>query len=321
MRRLLTPILLGLSLVAGGAHAEGWPEKPIRIIAPFAPASTPDTVARVLAEGLTQRLGQTVLVENKQGAGGMIGTDQVARATPDGYTLGVSVVGPLVNNKLLYSKMPYDPDTAFSLITIAVDQPSLITVREGLDVADMNALIEKLRANPGKFNYASIGNGSLSHLTMELIAQKSGTEMVHVPYAGSSQAVMALLSGEVDVAALPAAAVVPQVKAGKLRALAVSTGRRSSQLPDLPTLKEAGLQGVEASAWIGLIAPAGVPQDVLARIHKEAVAVLQEPAVAQKLAAQYMDPVGNTPAEFKAYTKEEFERWGPVITSNKITLD
>ncbi|GAA5232079.1 tripartite tricarboxylate transporter substrate binding protein [Verticiella sediminum] len=320
LRTLSQALVLSLGLAAGSAHA-AWPEQPLRIVAPFAPASTPDTVARVLAEGMGERLGQTVIVENRQGAGGMIGTDAVARAKPDGYTLGVSVVGPLANNKLLYKQMPYDPDTAFSYITVAVNQPSILVARNDLPIKDVAELIQALKAKPDQFNYASIGNGSLSHLTMELIAQESGSKMVHVPYAGSSQAVLALMAGEVDVAALPAAAVLPQVQAGKLRALAVTTGERSSLLPELPTLKEGGLDGVEAGAWIALVGPAGLPGEVIEKLHEAAVQTLADPKVAKTLGQQYMEVVGNTPAEFQDYVQEELARWTPVIRDNRISLD
>ena len=179
------------------------------------------------------------MVENKQGAGGMLGTDAVAKSPPDGHTIGVSVVGPLVNNKHLYKKMPYDPAKDLSPIMLAVNQPSLLVVKSELPVKNVGELISELKKNPGKFNYASIGNGSLSHLTMELIALKSGTEIVHVPYAGSSQAVMAVMSGEAQMACLPALAVLPQVKAGKLRVIGASTAKRSSLLPDVPHVEGA----------------------------------------------------------------------------------
>ena len=205
------------SLFATLALAQDWPQRPVKIVAPFAAASTPDTFARVLAESLHKRLGQPVIVENKPGAGGMLGTDAVAKAAPDGYTIGVSIVGPLVNNKLLYKKMPYDPDRDLAPITIAVTQASLLVVPADRNIHNLDELIADLKRRPGKANYASIGIGSLSHLTMELVALKSGTEIVHVPYAGSSQAVTALLAGEVDMACLPALSVLPQVQAGKLR--------------------------------------------------------------------------------------------------------
>jgi tripartite-type tricarboxylate transporter receptor subunit TctC len=204
---------------------------------------------------MRKRVGQPVVVENRPGAGGMIGTDAVAKAAPDGYTLGVSIVGPLVNNKLLYKKMPYDPDRDLAPITIAVTQPSILVVPADRGINNLAELLKELRRRPGKMNYASIGVGSLSHLTMELVALRSGTEIVHVPYPGSSQAVTALLAGDVDMGCLPALSVITQIRAGKLKAIGVTTAKRSSQLPDIPTLKEQGLADLDAGAWIGIVAP------------------------------------------------------------------
>ena len=308
-------------LLASIANAQEWPLRPVKIVAPFAAASTPDAFARTLADNLRKRLGQPVVVENKPGAGGMVGTDAVAKAAPDGYTIGVSIVGPLVNNKLLYKKMPYDPDRDLVPITIAVTQASLLVVPADRNINDLDALIANLRSRPGKGNYASIGVGSLSHLTMELVALRSGTEIVHVPYPGSSQAVTALLAGEVDMACLPALSVIAHVKAGKLKALGASTAKRTASLPEIPTLKEQGLEDVDAGAWIGVIAPAGTPAPIVDRIRREVVAVLRDPEVAAALQRQMMEVVGSTPEEFVAHLDAERRRWTPVIQKAKISLD
>jgi tripartite-type tricarboxylate transporter receptor subunit TctC len=321
MKRNPIAALCLLAALTTTAVAQEWPSKPAKIIAPFAPASTPDTLARVLAAKLQERLKQPFTVENKQGAGGMLGTDAVAKAPADGYTLGVSVGGPLVNNKTLYKKMPYDPDRDLAPITIAVNQPSVLVVRSEMMAKNLAELIAELKKSPGKFTYASIGNGSLSHLSMELIAMKSGTEVVHVPYAGSSQAVLAVMSGEVQIACLPALSVMPQVKAGKLRILGVTTAKRSMLLPDVPTLKEQGLGDVDAGAWIGVVAPAATPKAVQQRIYKEVTELLRDPEVIRSLNAQMMEVVGSTPEAFAAFMHEERERWAPVIVKNKITLD
>jgi len=319
-RNPLTALCL-FAAITTTAMAQEWPTKPVKVIAPFAPASTPDTLARVLAQKLQARLKQPFTVENKQGAGGMMGTDAIAKAAPDGYTLGVSIVGPLVNNKHLYKKMPYDPARDLAPIMIAVTQPSVLVVKSEMPANNLAELVTELKKRPGKFNYASIGNGSLSHLTMELIAQKSGTEIVHVPYAGSGQAVLALMAGDADIACLPALAVLPHVKSGKIRILGASTAKRSSLLPDVPTLKEQGLADVDAGAWIGVVAPAATPKALLQRMHKEIAAVLQEPDVVQALRAQMMEVVGGSSESFGAFMREEDERWTPVIVKNKITLD
>ncbi|GAA0495477.1 tripartite tricarboxylate transporter substrate binding protein [Pigmentiphaga daeguensis] len=320
MIRRLAAAMFFAPLLAVPAHAQ-WPERPVRIIAPFAPASTPDTLARVLSERLSKRLKQTFVVENKAGAGGMIGTDHVAKAAPDGLTLGVSITGPLVNNKLLYKKMPYDPDRDLTPITIAVMQPSVIVARAGLLAANLEQLVALLRQSPGKFNYASIGNGSLSHLTMELVASRSGTSIVHVPYGGSSQAVTALLAGDVDMACLPAAAVQSFVKAGKLRAIAVTTGARTRFMPEVPTLAEQGMKGVDTGAWMGIVAPAGLDPALKSRIHDEVVRALEEPEARKAFDSQMMEVVAGTPEAFSAYLKEEADRWFPIIRKNGIELD
>ena len=308
-------------LLASIANAQEWPQRPVKIVAPFAAASTPDTFARLLADSLRKRLGQPVIVENRPGAGGMVGTDAVAKAAPDGYTIGVSIVGPLVNNKLLYKKMPYDPDRDLVPITIAVTQPSLLVVPADRNINDLRELVASVKSRPGKANYASIGVGSLSHLTMELVALRSAAEIVHVPYPGSSQAVTALLAGEVDMACLPALAVIAHVKAGKLKAIGASTAKRSTSLPDVPTLREQGLDDVDAGAWIGVVAPAGTPAPIVDRIRREVVAVLKDPEVAAALQRQMMEVVGSTPEEFAAHLEAERRRWTPVIQKAKISLD
>jgi tripartite-type tricarboxylate transporter receptor subunit TctC len=310
-----------VTFTALAAAAQEWPQRPLKIVAPFAAASTPDTFARLLADNLRKRLGQPVVVENKPGAGGMVGTDAVAKASPDGYTIGVSIVGPLVNNKLLYKKMPYDPDRDLVPITIAVTQPSLLVVPADRNVGTVAELVAFLKARAGKANYGSIGVGSLSHLTMELVALRSGTEVVHVPYAGSSQAVTALIAGEVDAAVLPALAVLPQVRAGKLKAIGSSLAQRSALIPEIPTLKEQGLADVDAGAWIGVVAPAGTPAPIVDRIRREVVATLKDPEVVAALSRQMMEAVGNTPEEFVAHLKAEQARWEPVIRKARISLD
>lgn len=318
MRSILGVLACLFATLAG---AQDWPQRPVKIVAPFAAASTPDTLARLLADNLRQKLGQPFIVENKPGAGGMIGTDAVAKAAPDGHTIGVSIVGPLVNNKLLYKKMPYDPERDLVPITVAVTQASLLVVPADRGVSDLRGLLAYLRQRAGKGSYASIGVGSLSHLTMELVALGSGTDIVHVPYAGSGQAVAALLAGDVDMACLPALAVIAHVKAGKLKVIGVSTAKRSAFLPDVPTLAEQGLREVDAGAWIGVVAPAGTPAPLVERIRREVVAVLKDPEVVAALGKQMMEVVASTPEEFVAHMQAERERWTPVIRKTGISLD
>ena len=311
---------LGLALAAVSAGAQDWPTGPVRVVVPYGPGSTPDIVARIVADRLAPRLGKPVVVDNKPGAGGMLGTDLVAKAAPDGQTIGLSIAGPLAVNTLLYRKMPYDP-ADLAPITIAATQPSVLVAAPKLNVASASELVALLKANPGKYNYSSMGAGSISHLAMEALAARAGTQMVHVPYAGSGPAVMALLSGDTDLAALPAAAVMAHIKAGKLKALAVATERRSAALPELPTLREAGIENVYADAWMGFVVPAKTPEAIVARLFDEISRALADPEVKAKLASQYLDVVANTPAEFRAAMKSDVERWKPVIEKNAIKLD
>jgi tripartite-type tricarboxylate transporter receptor subunit TctC len=245
----------------------------------------------------------------------------VAKAAPDGYTLGVTISGPLAANTVLFGKLPYNPQTDIAPISIAATQPSVLVVSRDTGVADMPALLARLRGNPGKFNYASMGTGSISHLAMAALAARSGTEIVHVPYPGSGQAVASILAGDTQMAVLPAAAVMPHVRAGKLNALAVATARRSAVLPGLPTLGEAGLPDIQGDAWMGFIAPSGTPAAIIDRLQKEIARILHEDEVKSRLQAQLMEPVGGTPAEFRATLQSDLARWQPVIRKNQIRLD
>ena len=310
-----------LSVAATGIHAQQSPNGPIRIVVPFDPASTPDQVARAVADRLGPRLGQTLVVENKAGAAGNIGTDAVAKAAPDGQTIGVSIAGPLAINPLLFKKMPYDPARDLELLTVAVSQPAVLVVAQKHAVHSAKDLSKFLQDHRGKLSYASIGAGSVSHLAMETLSSRSGAELVHVPYRGSGAAVGAILAGEVDMGMLPAAAVMPHIKAGKLRGLAIASAKRSPSLPDYPTLSESGLPDVQADAWIGFIAPAKTPAAIVKKLRDEIVQVLNEPAVKDRLRTQYMDVVGNTPAEFRALLAADAARWKPIIQKQNIALD
>lgn len=321
MKPFLVIVALLLVSVTSSGYAEGWPERPVKVIVPFGAGSTPDIVARLVAEKLHTHFGQPFVVENKPGAGGNIGTEAVARAAPDGYTMGVSITGPLVNNKVLYKKLGYDPFTDLAPVTQLVTQPSVLVVPSKLGVNSVAELIALLKKNPEKYNYASFGNGSIAHLAMELLAVQSDTKIVHVPYPGSPQAVQALLSGEVSMGALPPGPVMQHVKAGKLKALAVTSATRFSLLPDVPTFKESGIPNVEATAWQGVVVPAGTSAAIIQKLQEEIVAALKAPDVLEKLHAQYMEPVGSTPAKFGAFMKEELGRWEPIIKRQNITLD
>ena len=320
MKTSLAIALAGSLWALAPAAAQDWPTKTVRIVVPFGPGSTPDMVARLIADRLQQKLGQSFVIENKPGASGNLGTDAVAKAEPDGATIGVSIGGPLAINTLLFSKLPYDPAKDIAPITQLITQPSALVVNSALGVNSVAELVALLKREPGKYNFGSIGNGSLSHLAMEAIALKSGTQMVHVPYPGSPQAMTAVLRGDVAMACLPAIAVTPQLASGKVKILAVSTGKRSALLPDIPTLKEAGID-VEADAWMGLIAPARTPEAAIAKIHDEVVETIKAPEAREKLAIQLMEPIGNSPAEFRAVIEREVARWAPVIKAIDLKIN
>ncbi|HEY6831278.1 MAG TPA: tripartite tricarboxylate transporter substrate binding protein, partial [Pseudolabrys sp.] len=265
IRRLAFSVLL-LMAAALPAFAQDWPPKLVRIIAPFGPGSTPDIVARLVADGLSRKYPESsFIVENKPGASGNIGTDFVSKATPDGSTIGVSIGGPLAIHTLLFAKLPYDPQKDLAPITQLITQPSALAVNPDLHVNSVAELVRLVKANPGKYNFASIGNGSLSHLAMEAIAIKAGATLLHIPFPSSPQAMTAIIRNDAQMGCLPAMSVTPQAQADKVNILAVSTATRSPFLPDVPTLKESGID-VEADAWMGLIAPGGTPAPLVTQI-------------------------------------------------------
>jgi tripartite-type tricarboxylate transporter receptor subunit TctC len=320
MKKHVAFALMAMLAVAMPAAAQDWPAKPVKIMVPFGPGSTPDVVARLIADHLQKSLGQPFVIENKPGASGNTGTDAVAKAAPDGYTIGVSIGGPLAINTLLFSKLPYDPKTDIAPITQLITQPSALAVNSSVMVNSVGELLALLKREPGKFNFGSIGNGSLSHLAMEAIALQSGTKLVHIPYPASPAAVTAIIRGDAQMGCLPAIAVTPHQASGALKILAVSTAKRSPYLPQIPTLKEAGID-VDADAWMGMIAPANTPEAIVARLRGAVVEALGTAAIREKLAAQLMEPVGNSPAEFRARIDSEIVRWGPVIKAADIKVN
>src|SRR5262245_5200445 len=319
MKRFLTALLLAVCAV-GPSAAQDWPTRSVKLIVPFAAGATPDIVARLLADELQTKLGQPFVVENKPGASGNLGTDAVAKAEADGYTIGISIGGPLAINTLLFSKLPYDPGKDLAFITMLATQPSALAVNAGLKVESVGDLIALLKSDPGKYNFGSIGNGSLSHLAMEAIALKSGTKMVHLPYPSSPQAVTSLMRGDVQLACLPAIAITPQLGSGKIKILAITTAQRDPLLPGVPTLKEQGID-VEADAWMGLIAPAKTPAPVIAQIQKAFAAAITAPAIRDKLATQLMSPIPTTPEQFRARIEADIARWTPVIKAAEIKIN
>jgi tripartite-type tricarboxylate transporter receptor subunit TctC len=325
-RRNLTLALAGIFLGATAQAqtapaAGGWPSKAIRIVVPYGAGSSPDVIARIVAEKLSPRLGQPVIVENRAGGGGNNGTGQVAKAPGDGYTYVISTNGPLVYNTVLYKKLPYDPFTELRPVVLAGGQANVCTVRTDSGIHTLKELVDTMKKNPGKFNFSSTGVGSLSQLGVELLKVKTETYAVHIPYASSPLAILAILQGDVQFACVPAVAVLPQVKAGKLRTLAVSTGKRSQLTPDIPTMKEAGLPEIENLAWMAMMAPATTPDAIVARMNQEVNAVLAMPEVKEKLHAQYMEPIGGTQQELQRFMQQELRVMTPIIKRTGITID
>ena len=307
-------------LFAVAAVAQEWPGKTTTVVNPFSAGTTTDTVSRLVAEGLQKKFGQSFIVDSRPGASGMIGAAAVARGRNDGSLFGVSIAGPLVHNTLLYKSMPYDPVKDLTPLTLGVHQPCMMIVPKTLGVSTIPQLVNLLVKNPGKYNYAYVGTGSLGHLVMAMLSNKSGTQIVPVLYPGAVQATVAVMSGDVQMGCLPAQAVITQVRAGKVVPLAVSTAQRSRLLPEVPSLREF-YPDIVGSAWIGFVAPAGLSPVLTQRISIEIGEVLRQPQVVELLRQQFMEPAPGTPEEFKAFMKEELVRWKPVIERNGITAD
>lgn len=296
-------------------QAQEWaPTKPVRIVVPIT-GSTNDFVGRLVASKLEEILGQPIIVENKPGAGGNIGANLVAKAQPDGYTLLVGYNGPIAINKTLFDNMPYDPQKDLAPITLAVSSPQYLTVTKDLPVKNVAELVAWSKANPGKLSYASVAAGSASHLTMEMLKEASGMQAEHVPYRGASPALVDLVAGNVQAAFLVPGNVQQYVKEKRLKLLASSGEKRFASTPDVPTLIESGYPGFIATSWIGFLAPAGTPKNIIDRYNKEIVKILQMPDVQEKLHGIEFEVVGNSPEEFRKWIDTEVTRWGKVIKS------
>ena len=324
MKLLTKSWILGVACWAMGTVAlaqANWPNRPVKLVVPYGPGSSPDVIARIISEKLAPRLGQPVIIENRVGAGGNTGTGAVAKAAGDGYTFVISTNGPLVYNTVLYKKLSYDPFTELRPVVLAGGQSNVCAVRSDTGINTLTDLVNAMRSKPGQFNFSSTGIGSLSQLGVELLKVKTDTFAVHIPYVSSPLAIMAVLQGDVQFACVPAVAVLPQVKAGKMRALAVSTAKRSQFLPDVPTMKEAGFTGIENVAWMAVMAPASTPSDIVQRVNQEINAILSMPDVKEKLYGQYMEPIGGTESELKSFMLQELRVMSPVIKRTGVTID
>lgn len=312
---------LGLTAVAAPVAAENWPSKPLTLIVPFGPGSSPDTMARLIAEDASETLGQPIVVQNRPGASGNLGTNVIAKSKPDGYTFGVSITGPMVNNTVLYSDLPYDPKTDLDPLTLAVHQYNVLVVPADSPIQSFDQLIEALKDQNNDFNFPSTGAGTVSHLSVELLLERTNGNAVHVPYPSSPAAVSSLLAGDTDFSALPPVAVMPMIKDNRLRPLAAVAAERLSFLPDLPTINEQGIPGVEGSGWIGFVAPAGIPTETRTQLSDALIQALKKPKVKEHLHNMYMEPVGNTSEEFGQYLDEEKNRWEPLIKRLNLSVN
>jgi tripartite-type tricarboxylate transporter receptor subunit TctC len=303
------------------AHAQQFPAKPIHLIVPFPPGGGNDTVARAIAQQLGPDLGQPVVIDNRPGAGGSVGAELAARAPADGYTLFLAGVGSHAVNPNLHAKLPYDPVKDFAPITLVASAPSVLVVNPGVPARTVAEFTSYARAHPGKLNYASNGNGSAAQLAAAMYESMAGVRMVHVPYKGIAPALTDLLSGEVQLMFGTIVALVPHIQAGKLRALAVTSRKRSSLLTEVPTLAESGLPDYEAGSWYGILAPAGTPREVIDRLHAAIVRALRQPDVSKRLAAEGAEVIGSTPDEFAAHIKSEIARVGKVVRAAGIRIE
>jgi tripartite-type tricarboxylate transporter receptor subunit TctC len=313
LARILRVTVATLALVAAThAVAQAWPTRPIRLVVPFPPGGAVDFYARVVQQPLSEALGQTVVIENKAGASGMVGAEAVAKAPPDGYTLLLGNIASLAINVGIYPKMPYDPLKDFTPIVRTVDVNYVLVVHPSVPVKSVPELIAYAKANPGRLSYGSAGSGSLPHLGTELFKAQTGTDMVHVPYKGGGPMVTDLLGGSVQLVIADQANLMPHVQSGKLRALAVATPRRSPNAADLPTIAETGLAGFDATAWQGLVGPAGMPPDVVKRLNEAFNKVMAMPAVREKLVGGGLEPVGGTPEQFGSFIGSEIAKWTKI---------
>jgi tripartite-type tricarboxylate transporter receptor subunit TctC len=309
--------------VTADAHAQApaWPSKPIRFIVPFPPGGPLDITARLLAAPMGATFAQPVLVDNRPGAGGSLGAELAARATADGYTLLMGALSTHAVNPYLYPKTGYDPVRDFTPVTLIANVPNVLVVHPAVNADSVKALVALARTQPGKLAFGSGGTGSGGHLAGELLKSTAKVEMIHVPYKGAAPAVADLIGGQISLMFDNLASALPQIRAGKVRALAVTTATRSSFLPDLPTMQEAGVAGFDISTWFGVFAPAGLPTPVLERLHREIVRVLQLPEVRSRLASFGAEPVGNTPAQFAAFIRAEQPKYARIIRESGAKAD
>ena len=314
---------LALALLAAGtaaatAYAQTWPTKPIRLIVPFPPGGGNDILARTIGQKLTESIAQQVVIDNRGGAGGNIGAETAAHAVADGYTLFLGGVGSHGTNPGLQAKLPYDPVRDFAPITLIAAAPLIVVVHPALPVKSISELVQYAKMRPGQLNFASSGTGSIAHLAPEMLNAMAKIKLTHIPYKGTAPALVDLLGGQVQLMMNSAVSMLPQVRGGKLRAIAATGARRLAALPELPTVAESGVPGYEVASWYGLLTPALTPRAIIDKLTREIVAILRLPELRDRLAADGAEAVGNSPEEFAAYIKRELARWAAVIKAAGI---
>jgi tripartite-type tricarboxylate transporter receptor subunit TctC len=316
-------LALALALPFGSAAtlAADYPTKPIKIIVPYAPGGGADSVARIVARKVSDSTGQVIVIENKGGAGAILGTEQVAKAEPDGYTLLLGQSGPISINPAVYKRLPYDPVKDFAPITMTTAYPYILVVNAELPAKTLQELVALAKSKPDALNYGSTGVGAANHLVAELFDSKAGIKLTHVPYRGTALAVGDLLGGQLTMVFGDPISVLPHIKSGKLRALAVTSLERSPVAPDVPTVAEAGYPGFEALAWHGILAPAGTPPEIVGKLNAELVKAVRDPATRELLANQAMQPVGDTPEAFAAFIQRDIATWKAVAAAAKVAVE
>ena len=315
-----TVVTLALALTMGTAYAQAWPAKPVRMIVPLAAGGGTDLVARAMAQKMGEQLGQSIVVDNRPGGGTVIGAEMAAKSPPDGYTLYVTSPTIVINHGLR-ATLPYDAIRDFAPISLWVRFSNILVVHPSLPVTSVKELIAYAKARPGQINYASSGNGATTHLGMELLKTMAGIDLVHLPYKGSAPAMTDLLGGRVSLVLDAGITSTPHIKSGKLRALGVTGATRSPVNPELPTIAEAGVPGYDSSVWIGVLAPAGTPKDIVDRVSQLNAAILKMPDVRERMLAQEMEPVGSTPEQFATVMRTDLEKWKAVIKAANVKVD
>ena len=319
---LVVAVMLSFFTTCVSAQStSNYPSRPVRMIVPYQPAGVNDIVARIVAQKLTEKWGQTVLVENRSGAAGNIGTELVAKAAPDGYTMLFGSTSNISMNVSLYEKLPFDPVRDFAPVGLVVTSPQVILVRPALKVNTLLEFVALAKSKPGALNYSTYGNGSLAHLSVELLQSAAGIDMVQVPYNGGGPAMTAVMAGEVEMTIVPISVSLAQIKAGTVRALAVLSSKRFSGLPDVPTTAEAGVPGFEADSWVALVAPAGTPPTIVRKVSEDMSSVLMTPEMKKYLEDRGMVPIGSSPEQLGAFIKREIDRWGKVIKATGVRAE